>query len=55
MAYSQPSVEAMAEAVVADLAEQERVAAFQQLADEKKTISKRRRGGAFSCCSRPSG
>jgi hypothetical protein len=52
-ADSQPSVEAMAEAVVADLVEQERAAALQQLADEKKTRSKRRRAGAVSCCSRP--
>ncbi len=55
-----PSVEAVAEAVVEDLAEQEREAALQQLAMEQaeaknmKKRKKRTKDGGFACCSRPS-
>lgn len=54
----QLSIEAVAEAVVTDLAEQEREAVLQQLAvtqadaRNEKTRNKRRRGG-LACCSRP--
>lgn len=55
-----PSVEAVAEAVVQDLAEQEREAALQQLAMEQVDAKKRKKRksrtgeGGFACCSRPS-